>query len=78
MITNPKLPPGSKEAPKSFNYDYSYWSHDVSAITRIITGLYATCSTYTWSWSYVVGILVFFLYDITYSFVHTWYVPTMC
>ncbi|KAL3215403.1 hypothetical protein MRX96_034117 [Rhipicephalus microplus] len=27
-ITNPKAPPGCKEAAKSFNYDYSYWSHD--------------------------------------------------
>lgn len=26
-ITNPKAPPGSKEAVKSFNFDYSYWSH---------------------------------------------------
>ncbi|CAB3378474.1 Hypothetical predicted protein [Cloeon dipterum] len=26
-ICNPKLPPGSKEAIKSFNFDYSYWSH---------------------------------------------------
>jgi len=24
------MPPGSKEAIKSFNFDYSYWSHDVS------------------------------------------------
>uniref|UniRef100_A0A2R5LHZ1 Kinesin-like protein unc-104 n=1 Tax=Ornithodoros turicata TaxID=34597 RepID=A0A2R5LHZ1_9ACAR len=29
VIVNPKLPPGCKEgANKSFNYDYSYWSHD--------------------------------------------------
>jgi len=30
-ITNPKIPPGSKDfkdAVKSFNFDYSYWSHD--------------------------------------------------
>lgn len=27
-ITNPKAPPGCKEGTKSFNYDYSYWSHD--------------------------------------------------
>lgn len=30
-ITNPKCPPGSKDykdAVKSFNFDYSYWSHD--------------------------------------------------
>ncbi|KAK6629952.1 hypothetical protein RUM43_003773 [Polyplax serrata] len=27
-ITNPKAPAGTKEATKSFNYDYSYWSHD--------------------------------------------------
>lgn len=32
-ICNPKLPPGSKEAIKSFNFDYSYWSHtDVSLL----------------------------------------------
>ena len=29
-ITNPKVPGGSKEAIKSFNFDYSYQSHDVS------------------------------------------------
>lgn len=27
-IINPKAPPGTKDAIKSFNYDYSYWSHD--------------------------------------------------
>ncbi|XP_046405614.1 kinesin-like protein unc-104 isoform X7 [Ischnura elegans] len=27
-IINPKAPPGTKDAAKSFNYDYSYWSHD--------------------------------------------------
>uniref|UniRef100_W4VRN8 Kinesin-like protein unc-104 n=1 Tax=Corethrella appendiculata TaxID=1370023 RepID=W4VRN8_9DIPT len=27
-ITNPKLPPGTSDAVKRFNYDYSYWSHD--------------------------------------------------
>ncbi len=30
VITNPKLPQGAKDAAKTFNYDYSYWSHDVS------------------------------------------------
>lgn len=29
-ITNPKLPPGTADATKRFNFDYSYWSHDVS------------------------------------------------
>lgn len=29
-IANPKAPPGTKDAIKSFNYDYSYYSHDVS------------------------------------------------
>lgn len=29
-ITNPKVPPGSSDAIKRFNFDYSYWSHDVS------------------------------------------------
>ncbi|XP_021916348.1 kinesin-like protein unc-104 isoform X6 [Zootermopsis nevadensis] len=29
-IINPKVPPGSKDATKNFNYDYSYWSHNVS------------------------------------------------
>ncbi|XP_042870512.1 kinesin-like protein unc-104 isoform X11 [Penaeus japonicus] len=29
-IVNPKAPPGSKDATKSFNYDYSYWSHNPS------------------------------------------------
>lgn len=27
-ITNPKVPPGSSESVKRFNYDYSYWSHN--------------------------------------------------
>ncbi|XP_049539652.1 kinesin-like protein unc-104 isoform X3 [Anopheles darlingi] len=27
-ITNPKVPPGSCDSVKRFNYDYSYWSHD--------------------------------------------------
>ncbi|XP_025833622.1 kinesin-like protein unc-104 isoform X4 [Agrilus planipennis] len=27
-IYNPKAPPGTKEALKSFNFDYSYWSHN--------------------------------------------------
>lgn len=29
-IANPKAPPGTKDAIKSFNYDYSYYSHDVT------------------------------------------------
>lgn len=32
---NPKATPGSKEAVKSFNYDYSYFSMDVSSICSI-------------------------------------------
>lgn len=28
VIVNPKAPAGSKDSAKSFNYDYSYWSHD--------------------------------------------------
>ncbi|EAT43769.1 AAEL004812-PA [Aedes aegypti] len=27
-ITNPKVPPGTSDSIKRFNYDYSYWSHD--------------------------------------------------
>lgn len=27
-ITNPKVPPGTSDSVKRFNYDYSYWSHD--------------------------------------------------
>ncbi|CAG9788601.1 unnamed protein product [Diatraea saccharalis] len=30
IITNPKAPPGSKDAAKSFNFDFSYWSHNPS------------------------------------------------
>ncbi|CAG0884871.1 unnamed protein product [Cyprideis torosa] len=30
VITNPRAPPGSKDANKSFTYDYSYWSHQTS------------------------------------------------
>jgi len=29
-ITNPKVPPNTSESVKRFNFDYSYWSHDVS------------------------------------------------
>lgn len=29
-ITNPKADPNTKDAQKSFNFDYSYWSHDES------------------------------------------------
>nr|CAD7571225.1 unnamed protein product [Timema californicum] len=29
-IVNPKVPPGTKDAIKNFNYDYSYWSHNVT------------------------------------------------
>lgn len=29
-ITNPKVPPGTSDSVKRFNYDYSYSSHDVS------------------------------------------------
>ena len=32
VITNPKVPPGTKDGAKSFNFDYSYWSHDVSTV----------------------------------------------
>ncbi|XP_062531092.1 kinesin-like protein unc-104 isoform X2 [Bombyx mori] len=28
VIVNPKAPPGSKEGAKSFNFDFSYWSHN--------------------------------------------------
>lgn len=31
-ITNPKVPPGTADSVKRFNYDYSYWSHDVSCL----------------------------------------------
>lgn len=31
-ITNPKVPPNSNESIKRFNFDYSYWSHDVSFV----------------------------------------------
>ncbi|XP_047521672.1 kinesin-like protein unc-104 isoform X4 [Pieris napi] len=30
VIVNPKVPPGSKESAKSFNFDFSYWSHNPS------------------------------------------------
>ena len=29
-ITNPKQADSSKDAVKSFNFDHSYWTHDVS------------------------------------------------
>jgi len=28
VITNPKVAQGAKESTKSFNFDFSYWSHD--------------------------------------------------
>ncbi|XP_045774783.1 kinesin-like protein unc-104 isoform X7 [Maniola jurtina] len=28
VIVNPKLPPNNKEGAKSFNFDFSYWSHN--------------------------------------------------
>ncbi|XP_075980835.1 kinesin family member unc-104 isoform X3 [Anticarsia gemmatalis] len=30
VIVNPKAPPGSKDGAKSFNFDFSYWSHNPS------------------------------------------------
>ncbi|XP_038222793.1 kinesin-like protein unc-104 isoform X5 [Zerene cesonia] len=30
VIVNPKVPPGTKESAKSFNFDFSYWSHNPS------------------------------------------------
>lgn len=30
VITNPKVPMGAKDSTKSFNFDFSYWSHNVS------------------------------------------------
>lgn len=32
VIMNPKALPGNKEPPKSFNFDFSYWSHNVSIV----------------------------------------------
>lgn len=32
-ITNPKVPPGTADSVKRFNYDYSYYSCDVSSMT---------------------------------------------
>lgn len=29
-ITNPKVAPGTSESIKRFNFDYSYWSHNVN------------------------------------------------
>lgn len=34
-ITNPKCP-DAKDAVKSFNFDYSYWSHDVSTFLYFV------------------------------------------
>lgn len=36
-ITNPKVPPGTADSVKRFNYDYSYQSHDVSIFYMFIT-----------------------------------------
>ncbi|KAM3965832.1 kinesin-like protein unc-104 [Aphomia sociella] len=30
IIQNPKAPPGTKDSAKSFNFDFSYWSHNPS------------------------------------------------
>ena len=37
-ITNPKN--DGKDAIKSFNFDYSYWSHDVSKVSPLIRARY--------------------------------------
>ena len=37
-ITNPKCP-DAKDAVKSFNFDYSYWSHDVSTFLYFVNFL---------------------------------------
>ena len=31
VITNPKKAIGAKDSTHAFNFDFSYWSHDVSA-----------------------------------------------
>lgn len=38
-ITNPKVPPGTADSVKRFNFDYSYWSHDVSVCHKTRTWL---------------------------------------
>nr|CAD7397871.1 unnamed protein product [Timema cristinae] len=43
-IVNPKVPPGTKDAIKNFNYDYSYWSHNVVPCT--ITSPEVRCCSY--------------------------------
>lgn len=35
-ITNPKVPPGTADSVKRFNYDYSYFSHDVSLLGPLL------------------------------------------
>ena len=34
-ITNPKVPFGTNDSIKRFNFDYSYWSHDVSNFENV-------------------------------------------
>lgn len=35
-ITNPKVPQGTSDSVKRFNFDYSYWSHDVSVLVQVV------------------------------------------
>jgi len=40
VITNPKVPAGTKDAVKNFSFDFSYWSHDVSTIISLLESLF--------------------------------------
>ena len=51
VITNPKLPPGTADAAKRFNFDYSYWSHDV----RLIEAFFLTELSMEFFFLYFVG-----------------------
>lgn len=35
-ITNPKVPSGTTDSVKRFNYDYSYWSHEVRSYNSLL------------------------------------------
>jgi hypothetical protein len=42
VITNPKVPAGTKDAVKNFSFDFSYWSHDVSNIILLLSFVFNT------------------------------------
>lgn len=64
-ITNPKLLPNIKDATKSFNFDYSYWSQNV--ITKI---LFITICI-------IIFIILYFSHQIQTLHPKLWFIETL-